>query len=746
MADKTGQQVGSYRLVKLIGKGGFAEVYLGQHIRVASKQAAVKILYLYDVDVQKFQEEAEITEQLVHPHIVRLLDFDLHEETPFLVLDYASGGSLRHRHPKGSQVPLDIVVAYLNEIASALQYAHDRHILHRDIKPDNMLIGRQGELLLSDFGIAQLSQTGRSSIEASFVTGGTPFYMAPEMFRGKPEKASDQYSLAVVVYEWLCGVVPFSGGNFIQLGYQHTHDPVPPLRDKNPAVPFAVEQVIMKALAKIPKDRYPEVKDFAEDMESASIVTQRKEPPLEPIPSSTVPPVVASVSIETRGSGTPSFAEQHPPQPVSTPAPKTTAPKPPQQSSGETITPAVSTPVLDSTAITATCENCGNPIAPGSTFCSLCGVATSAETVAATRVKPVAKATPPVVPAQTPDTTGTIPHRRITRRKAIQLGAGTAVAVTGIGGIVYWLEHSKPAPGTTPGTVLETYQGSLTVAWSPDGNLIASTDGGPTVQVWVAANGRNIFTYRGHSDRVNSAAWSPDGKYIASGSDDKTVQVWDAMTGSRRITYKSDFVEAVAWSPDGKYIALATTKGFVTSEGPYNTVQVLDAITGTQRLTYAGHQGDIAAAILTVAWSPDGKYVASAVDDVQVWDATTGTQRLTYKGHTANVLAVAWSPDGKYIASGGNDKTVQVWNAADGGNFFTYRGHSGYVFSVAWSPDGNLIASAGDDPTVHVWAVANGRNVFTYQSHSNRVWSVAWSPDGKYIVSGGDNTQVWQAP
>jgi eukaryotic-like serine/threonine-protein kinase len=304
MADKTGQQVGSYRLVRLLGKGGFAEVYLGQHVRVASKKAAVKILYLYDVDAQKFHEEAEVTEQLVHPHIVRLLDYDLQEGTPFLVLDYAPGGTLRNRHPKGSQVPLDIVVAYLKEIAPALQYAHDRHILHRDIKPDNMLIGRQGELLLSDFGIAQLSQTGRSSIEASFVTGGTPFYMAPEMFRGKPEKASDQYSLAVVVYEWLCGAVPFSGGNFIQLGYQHTHEPVPPLRDKNPAIPFAIEQVILKALAKVPKDRYPEVKDFAEDMESASIATQRKEPPLKPIPSSTVPPVVAPVSTETRGSAT----------------------------------------------------------------------------------------------------------------------------------------------------------------------------------------------------------------------------------------------------------------------------------------------------------------------------------------------------------------------------------------------------------------------------------------------------------
>ena len=154
MADRAGQQIGSYRLVKLLGSGGFAEVYLAQHVRLASKQAAIKILHLIDIDARKFQEEAETTEQLVHPHIVRLLDFDIEQGTPFLVLEYAPSGSLRTRHPKGSSVPLARVGEYLKEIAPALQYAHDQHILHRDIKPDNMLIGRQGELLLSDFGIA----------------------------------------------------------------------------------------------------------------------------------------------------------------------------------------------------------------------------------------------------------------------------------------------------------------------------------------------------------------------------------------------------------------------------------------------------------------------------------------------------------------------------------------------------------------------------------------------------------------
>src|SRR6266704_1342310 len=277
MGDRLGQQLGNYRLVKLLGKGGFAEVYLGQHVRLASKQTAIKILHLIDVDARKFQEEAETTEKLVHPHIVRLLDFDIEQGTPFLVLDYAPGGSLRTRHPKGSRVPLARVGEYLKELAPALQYAHDQHILHRDIKPDNMLIGRGGELLLSDFGIAVLTQTGRTSLSSAYGIGGTPSYMAPETYRGRPEKASDQYALAVVVYEWLCGRVPFSEGNFIQLGFQHSHEPVPPLRERNLAIPPEVEAVIMKALSKEPKDRFASVQTFVQAFEEACIQARQAE-------------------------------------------------------------------------------------------------------------------------------------------------------------------------------------------------------------------------------------------------------------------------------------------------------------------------------------------------------------------------------------------------------------------------------------------------------------------------------------
>jgi len=134
------------------------------------------------------------------------------------VLEYAPQGSLARY--QGQRLSLDTVLSYITQIAPALQYAHDNEVIHRDIKPDNILVGSQAELLISDFGIAVISKTGRTTVQSTYNTGGTPYYMAPEMFRGRPEKASDQYSLGIMVYEWLCGRRPFTEGDFIQLGYR----------------------------------------------------------------------------------------------------------------------------------------------------------------------------------------------------------------------------------------------------------------------------------------------------------------------------------------------------------------------------------------------------------------------------------------------------------------------------------------------------------------------------------------------
>ena len=268
MVYRLGQQVGNYRLVRQIGHGGFADVYLGEH-RYLKSYAALKVLQvsLSDEDVQRFLTEAQTLVRLRHPHIVRVLEYAVERGTPVLVMDYAPGGTLRDRHPRGSVLSLAVIVSYVKQMAAALQYAHERYLIHRDIKPENMLLDQDQKVLLSDFGIALFAPTPEAL--GSQEHAGTWPYMAPEQIQGKATFASDQYALGIVTYEWLCGKRPFEGNQWTLIN-QHLSTPPPSLRAQYPELPIAVEQVVLKALAKKPEDRFPSVQAFADALERAS--------------------------------------------------------------------------------------------------------------------------------------------------------------------------------------------------------------------------------------------------------------------------------------------------------------------------------------------------------------------------------------------------------------------------------------------------------------------------------------------
>ena len=202
--------------------------------------------------------------QLVHPYIVRVLDFGIEGKTPFLVMDYAPNGTLRRRHPKGTHLLLTTIVPYVQQIADALQYAHDEKIIHRDIKPENLLVGRHNDILLSDFGIAIVAQS--SHYQGIQNMAGTIAYMAPEQIQGKPRPASDQYALAVVVYEWLSGSRPFHG-SFTEIAAQPLTVQPSSLHERIPTISTAVNQVVLKALAKDPRERFGSVREFASALE-----------------------------------------------------------------------------------------------------------------------------------------------------------------------------------------------------------------------------------------------------------------------------------------------------------------------------------------------------------------------------------------------------------------------------------------------------------------------------------------------
>ncbi len=276
-----GEQIDRYRLLRFLGQGSSAQVYLGEHIHLGTI-AAIKLFHErsnLQMDRDTMLAEVKALCRLDHPHIVRLLDYGIKEQSqvtffPYIVMSYAQNGTLRQRHPVGTVVPLRQVVTYASQIADALQYAHTQNIVHGDVKPENMLVDKEDHILLSDFSVASMWP----STYTPETVAGTVMYMAPESLQGKGVPASDQYALSTVVYEWLSGSPPFTGVPG-QIVFQQMSASVPLLTDQFPFIPKEIEQVVMKALNKDPKQRYSTVKEFAtalEHGEKVAAMTQKK--------------------------------------------------------------------------------------------------------------------------------------------------------------------------------------------------------------------------------------------------------------------------------------------------------------------------------------------------------------------------------------------------------------------------------------------------------------------------------------
>ena len=267
MTERVGQKLGNYRLMQSLGQGSVAEVYLGEHMQHA-KLAALKVWHkqLSSEEMQRFQSEAERLALLDHPHIIHILEYGVTDNFPFVVMDYASEKSLRQRFSRGMQLSLATIVPIARQLADALAYVHNKDIVHGDIKPENMLTGPRNEVLLSDFSMTSIAQS--SHAQKSLDTVNIVAYMAPEQLQGQPDKASDQYALAVVIYEWLSGKLPFYG-SFIEVATQHLIVPPAPLHRTVPTVLPAAEEAVLRALEKNPRKRFKGVREFVDVLEDA---------------------------------------------------------------------------------------------------------------------------------------------------------------------------------------------------------------------------------------------------------------------------------------------------------------------------------------------------------------------------------------------------------------------------------------------------------------------------------------------
>ena len=732
----------SWVLEEKLGEGGFGEVWLGQH-KTTKQRRVFKFCFRAD-RVRSLKREMTLFRVMKerlgeHPHIVGVQDVYLEEAPYYLTMEYVAGRDLKtwseERGGIGA-IPLEVRLEIVAQVAEALQAAHDAGVIHRDVKPGNILIVKSGRrnaetgsprskiqssktelaqpltldlelnVKLTDFGIGQvisdefLAGVTRAGFTETMVGStasqlGTQVYMAPELSVGQSASPrSDIYSLGVVLYQLLVG--DFSRPVTTDWA-KEIADPL--LREDlehcfagNPDNRFSGAIQLAKQLRGLPERRREWERKQAETAARERAAYRRG--------VKRAAWVAAAILMVVGGLALFAWGQFRITRHVLYSANMNLA-----QRAWEENNVGLLKRLLEETE---TYPDRGFEWYYWQRLTHL-------------DARTLRHGYPLLIARFTPD--------------------GKRIVTAAYDKVVVWEAASGRELFTIKGhsTGRGSIAGIQSFALSLNGKWIVTGSWDSTAKVWDATNGRALLTLKGHRGQVTSVAISQDGRTIVTGSVDDTAKIWEAASGRELFTLEGhpESVSFVAFASDQKVVTHSATM-----------TKVWDAASGRELRTLESDTNSMN--VRRVALSPDGQRIVMAGSDgaAKVWDTSTGKELLTLKDQSGKIRSIAFSPDGKWIVSGGTDGLAKLWETLNGQELLTLNGHGGAVESVAFSMDGSRLITGNRDRTATVWDVASGREMLTLKGHSHQITSLAFSPDGARVVTGSDDhtAKVWGVP
>jgi WD40 repeat protein len=729
-------RLGHYEVSEVIGRGGMGVVLkaFDQTLqRVVAIKALAAPLATSGTARKRFVREAQAAAAVRNEHVIDIHAVEEAGERPYLVMEYVSGVSLQQRLDRAGSLEIKEVLRIGLQTAAGLAAAHAQGLVHRDVKPANILLENGVERVkLTDFGLARAVDD--ASLTQSGVIAGTPQYMAPEQARGEVvDHRADLFSLGSVFYAMCTGRAPFRAIGTMAVLKRVCEDTPRPIPEINPEVPDWLAALIARLHAKDPADRPQSAAEVAELL------------------SAHLAPLQQNAAVRIR------------------PGPRS----PGRRGRSWRVAAAALVLLLGSLALTE---------------------ATGVTRIAATVVRILTPDGTLVVEVEDPNIkvtiegdaglviTGAGPQEvrlrpgsyrvqaakdgRPIKNELVTISRGDKQVVrfsleaAGLARSAFQFKPPPPGPldrldsAAIPANerfpwqpkelvaVLGQHRGRhwlpiLHVTFSPDGKRAASCGHDGLVYVWDADTLNLRAVLVGHTQENWCVAFSPDGRRLLSAGADQTVRLWDVDTGQelRRFKGHAGIVGSVAYCRDGRH---------ALSGGEDRIVRLWDIETGKEVRRFEGHS----AAVCSVGFTPDGLHALSGSEDrtMRLWELKTGKEVRKFEGHADNFRIVTCLPDGRRALSCSRDKTLRLWDLDSGQEVRCYKGHGGQVFSCAVSPDGRRVLSCGQDQTIRLWDVETGQELRRMLC-STAVASVAFSPDGRRALSDGDgdggNLRLW---